>query len=249
MLTLAHGHRGAAFLSLALLSTLAAEHLVAPPRSPAETALAEGAPTTLRRLYGLGQIDRLHRARTALVLVDFQEEFFSGGLALPDARAALKNATRLLAWARERGVTVAHVRNVGAPGARLFAADGPRVDFVPAARPRDGEIVITKSMAGGFTKTDLDAALRRRGIDTIIVSGLMTHLAVDSTVRDGLVLGYRVLLPADASASRDLPGAAGARLLDHRTVHEASLAALADRFADVLPTDAVLALPIHDTAM
>lgn len=244
MLTLARGHRGVAFLSLVLLTALAAEQVVEPPGSPAEST-----PITLRKLYGHAQIDQLQRARTALVLVDFQEEFFSGGLALPDARAALRNASRLLAWARERGVTVAHVRNVGAPGARLFATDSPRVDFVPAVRPRDGEIVITKSMAGGFTKTDLDAELRRRGIDTIIVSGLMTHLAVDTTVRDGLVLGYRVLLPADASASRDLPDATGTRLLDHRTVHEVSLAALADRFADVLPTDAVLALPVHDTAL
>jgi nicotinamidase-related amidase len=242
MLTQARGRTGIALLLFILVSALTAERLAALPA-------ASGGPTTLRRLYGLGQIDRLHRARTALVLVDFQEEFFSGGLKLPDARAALENAARLLRWARESGITVAHVRNVGAKGARLFAADSPRADFAPAARPLAGELVITKSMAGGFTRTDLDDQLRRRGVDTIIVSGLMTHLAVDSTVRDGLVLGYRVVLPSDASASRDLPaveGAQGALLLDHRTVHEVSLAALADRFADVLPTEAVVALPLHD---
>ncbi|WP_437274464.1 isochorismatase family protein [Sorangium sp. So ce375] len=242
MLTQARGRRGIALLLFILVSALTADRLAALPA-------AAGGPTTLRRLYGLGQVDRLHRARTALVLVDFQEEFFSGGLKLPGARAALENATRLLRWARESGITVAHVRNVGAKGARLFAADSPRADFAPGARPLDGELVVTKSMAGGFTRTDLDDQLRRRGVDTIIVSGLMTHLAVDSTVRDGLVLGYRVVLPSDASASRDLPaveGARGALLLDHRTVHEVSLAALADRFADVLPTEAVVALPLHD---
>ncbi|CAN94928.1 MULTISPECIES: cysteine hydrolase family protein [Sorangium] len=244
MLTQARGRTGVALLFFILVSALTAERLAALPP-------AAGEATTLRRLYGLGQVDRLHPERTALVLVDFQEEFFSGGLKLPGGRAALENAARLLRWARESGITVAHVRNVGANGARLFAADGPRVDFAPAARPLAGELVITKSMAGGFTKTELDDQLRRRGVDTIIVSGLMTHLAVDSTVRDGLVLGYRVLLPSDASASRDLPaveGAQGARVLDHRTVHEVSLAALADRFADVLPTEGVLALPLHDAA-
>ncbi|WP_437565582.1 cysteine hydrolase family protein [Sorangium sp. So ce542] len=244
MLTQARGHTGVALLLFILTSALTADQLAAPPP-------AQGGPTTLRALYGLEPVDRLHRERTALVLVDLQEEFFSGGLTLPDARAALEKATRLLAWARENGITVAHVRNVAPKGARLFAEGSPRADFVPAARPRAGEIVITKSMAGGFTKTELDAELRRRGVDTIVVSGLMTHLAVDSTARDGLVLGYRVLLPSDASASRDLPavqGARGARLVDHRTLHEVSLAALADRFADVLPTEAVLALPLHDGA-
>ncbi|XYH92997.1 cysteine hydrolase family protein [Sorangium sp. So ce1128] len=245
MLTQARGRTGAALLLSILVSALAADQLAALPP-------AQGEPTTLRKLYGLGPSARLDRTRTALVLVDFQEEFFSGGLRLPDARAALGNATRLLAWARDSGVTVAHVRNVGAKGARLFAAGSPGADFAPAARPRDGELVITKSMAGGFTRTALDAELRRRGVDTIIVSGLMTHLAVDSTVRDGLVLGYRVLLPRDASATRDLPaaeGAQGASLIDHRTLQEASLAALADRFADVMPTETVLALPIDDPAM
>lgn len=246
MLTMARGHRGSALLFVVLGSALAVDHVVSPP------AAASAGPATLRQMYGIGQVERLDRARTALVLVDFQEEFFSGDLALPDAGAALRNATRLLGWARKDGLTIAHVRNVGAPGARLFAAGSPRADFAPAVRPLDGEIVITKSMAGGFTKTALDAELRRRGVDTIVVSGLMTHLAVDSTVRDGLVLGYRVVLPSDASASRDLPragGGPGAPAIDHRTVHEASLAALADRFADVLTTDAVLALPLHDATM
>jgi hypothetical protein len=58
------------------------------------------------------------------------------------------------------------------------------------------------------------------------------------------VLGYRVLVAADATATRDLPGAAGDASVDASSLKRAALAALADRVADVLVDRAIMALPV-----
>ncbi len=99
----------------------------------------------------------------------------------------------LLDWARAHGVHVVHVRNV-VPRADspVFAPGSPLLAFTRELEPASGEAVVTKPMAGGFSRSDLDAALRTRGVDTVVVAGIMTHLAVDTTAREGTVLGYRV---------------------------------------------------------
>jgi nicotinamidase-related amidase len=214
------------------------------------TARAQGrttpaAPATLRSLYGMPRPVRLDPSRTALVLVDFQEEFFHGKLFVPDGRVAAKNAGALLRWARATGVQIAHVRNVAVKwDSPLFAPASPTVAFFPTVAPVAGEAVVTKSSAGGFTRTDLDARLRAKNVDTIVVGGLMTHLAVDSTVRDGALLGYHVIVAADATATRDLPAPGGGAVVESRDVQRSTLAALADRFADVLSTREIEGLPL-----
>jgi nicotinamidase-related amidase len=198
--------------------------------------MTSSAPVTLRSLYGLAPRTHLETSRTSLLLVDFQQEFFpGGGLPIPLGDACVARGRVLLEAARAAGLRVVHVRNVAArPDAPLFRAGTTGTAFVSALTPRDDETVVTKSMAGAFTRTELSATLEARGIDTVIVAGIMTHLAVDSTVRDAAVLGHHVIVATDATATRDLPG------VDHRTLQRAALAALADRFADVAPVDSII---------
>lgn len=210
----------------------------APPRAAREA-------TTLRALYGIEPTSRLRASRTALVLVDFQDEFFHGKIAIPEAERAATRAAELLAWARRSGMVVAHVRNVARPGSLIFAPGSTTTEFVPELRPDGRELVVTKPTGGAFTKTDLDAQLRARGVDTLVVAGIMAHLAVAMSAQDGAVLGYRVLVASDATATRDLPEATGDALIDRDTLARASLAAVADRFADVMPTARIVALPLE----
>lgn len=86
--------------------------------------------------------------------------------------------------------------------------------------------------------------LRARHVDTIVAAGLMAHLAVVLTAADGAVLGYRVLVAADATAARDLPATEGSPAMDHTTLTGAALATIGDRFGDVLPTERIVALPL-----
>ena len=199
---------------------------------------------TIRALYQLPVVTSLTAAHTALLLVDFQREFFDGRLPLPDGAAAADNARRLLGWARANGIAVVFVRNLTRPGAPAFAPDAPTSAFAPGLEPREGELVTTKPTGGAFTKTDLDERLRARGVDTLLVAGLMAHLAVLVTAEQGSVLGYRVVAAADATAARDLPATNGSPAVGHEALAAASLATIADRYGDVRTTDDVLRLPL-----
>lgn len=202
-------------------------------------------PTRLRDLYGLPRPRSLHPAHTALVLVDFQNEFVTGGLKLPAAPAAITRATELARWARQADILVVLVENViDRPGAPLFAAGAKNTELVPQLTPRPSDLVLRKNMAGAFSHTDFDQQLRTRGIDTLIVGGLMTHLAVLVTVIDASVLGYKVLVAADSTATRPLPGAAGEPAVDAPTLQRAALATLSDRFADVMRSSEIMNLPL-----
>ncbi|MEY2931139.1 MAG: hypothetical protein RL033_1888 [Pseudomonadota bacterium] len=173
--------------------------------TPAATA---NAPTTVRALYGLHAPARLSAAKTALLLVDFQDEFFHGRLPLPEGPAAVQHAARLLDWARRSRLLVVHVRNVVTrAGSPMFVPGTAGVRSVPELLERPEELVLTKSLPGAFSRTELDQKLRERGIDTVIIAGLMTHLAVTTTASDATVLGYQAIVAGQATATRALPGA------------------------------------------
>lgn len=211
----------------------------------ANVAFAGDPPRTLRALYGLEPPAALKATHTALVLVDFQEEFVKGRLPLPRARQAIARAAALSAWARNAHILVVMVKNVAArPGSPVFAPGSPTTAFVPELSPRPGDLVQEKSIAGAFSRTTLDSELKKREIDTIIVGGFMTHLAVLTTVTDAAVLGYRVVLAADATATRALPGAGGEAGVDASTLQRASIDLIADRVADVVESAAIMALPV-----
>lgn len=211
----------------------------------ASPAPVEPRPATLRATYGMAAPTSLEAGFTALVMVDFQEEFFRGKLPVARGASAATHGRELLAWARESGIEVVHVHNVAAKAdSPVFAPGSAGARFADGFSPTGAELTIVKASGGGFTKTNLDAELRGRGIDTIVVAGIMTHLAVEQTARDAALLGYRVVVASDASATRDLPSPDGHGVIKAAAVHEVALASLADRFADPMTTAAIRALPI-----
>ena len=196
---------------------------------------------TLRQMAGLGPASTIDAASTALLLIDFQREYADGGLAL-NADAAGRQAERLMNAADRIGLSVVHVHHVAAnSGAKLFRPGSRGVLPWPNLQPQPQHRCIEKQLPSAFAGTDLDAGLRAAGIEVIVVAGLMTHMCVDSTARDAMHRGYRVIVVADACATRDLPGLGGTTIAA-RAIHESALAALADRFADVVTSETLLQL-------
>lgn len=186
-------------------------------------------PTTLFALAGVTPaIPPL--ADAVVVLIDYQNEYLDGPLALPETEAPLDNARRLLAAVRAAGARIVHVAHKGAPGG-LFDRAAPRGGFIPGLEPEDGEAVVEKTRPNGFSGTDLAARIGAAGTP-IVVGGFMTHNCVSSTVRAALDLGYPITIVGDACASRDLPAFGGGVVAAH-AVHAATLAALADRHGRV----------------
>ncbi|QFU15600.1 cysteine hydrolase family protein [Microvirga thermotolerans] len=179
---------------------------------------------------------------SALILIDHQREYLAtGGLPLVGIEAAAEEIGRLLAQARREGTPVFHVVHHARPGARLFDPDGPTARIVEGLEPTPGETVIAKSLPNAFAGTDLHTRLQAMGRRELIVAGFATHMCVSSTVRAALDLGYRTTVVAAATATRDLPSpTVSGGIVPADTVQAGALAALADRFAVVVPNAAAL---------
>ena len=178
-------------------------------------------------------------AESCLVLIDIQNEYRDGPLALPGAEPAIACAARLLARARAAGAQVFHIAHQGRAGG-LFDRTAPRGAIVDALAPRADEPVIEKTLPNAFAGTDLSARLSASGRKNLLLAGFMTHMCVSSTARAALDLGYRVTIDADSCATRDLPDGRGG-VLSAALVHDVALAELSDRFAIIARDSTALA--------
>ena len=184
--------------------------------------------TTLLQLAG-ADLTPADTANAVLIMIDLQNEYLEGPVAVPDAMAVIAAARDHLDIARAAGGDIIHVAHAGAAGS-LFDRQGNRGQIIDDLAPRDGEQVIEKGLPNAFAGTGLHAVLQGIGKKDIILCGLMTHMCVSSTARAALDLGYRVTVNADACATRPLPDGRGGEI-DARTLHEVALVELSDRFA------------------
>lgn len=163
---------------------------------------------------------------TALVLIEYQNDFTSDGGALHGAVAdvmgstgMLDNTVRLVAAARAAGATIMHAPITFAAGyheisahpygilkgvvdGHAFVKDSWGAAIVDVLAPQPGDIVVEgKRGLDTFASTNLDFILRSKGIRTIVLGGFLTNCCVESTMRSGYENGYRVLTLADCVAA------------------------------------------------
>ena len=228
-------------------------HKIAIPSYAIERALS--------RRGRLNPFDGLDPARTALLVVDLQNGFMAPGqpAEIAQAREIVPAVNRLAAATRAAGGTVVWIQNTITPESEQswsvwlghFADDdwGPRMrraftpgDFghaiYPSLEVRPGDLSVRKTRFSAFVQgaSDLDAILRARGIDTLIIVGTATNVCCESTARDAMMMNYKVFFVSDANACRT----------DEE--HNATLAILMLMFADVRSTDEMAALLRRDAA-
>jgi nicotinamidase-related amidase len=174
-----------------------------------------------------------------LLLIDVQREYFTEGspLRIPDGPMVLARLRQLTEAAREAHVPIIHVRHEEAPGAPVFAADGPLVETMPEVAPQGLEPVITKHAPGSFTDTELGVVLTQFGVRKLVIGGFMTHMCCDSTARQAVERGLDVVFLTDGTATRDL--ALSGRTVQHEDVQAATLAAQADGFSTLADVSTV----------
>jgi nicotinamidase-related amidase len=165
-----------------------------------------------------------------LVLIDCQQEYVDGALALPGVAPALKECAQLLTMARAAGAPVVHVVHHGPAGGGMFDPEGPSGAEAAEVTPVLGETIVAKALPNAFAGTDLHAVLEATGRTALVIAGFMTHMCVSSTARVAMDLGYSNTVVDTACATRDLPDGQGG-VLAAEDLHRAALVALSDRFA------------------
>jgi nicotinamidase-related amidase len=164
--------------------------------------------------------------RTAVVLIEFQNDFTSEGGAfhgavqdVMESTGMLDNTRRLVDAARAAGATIVHAPITFAPGygevsrhpygilkgvvdSTAFVKGEWGAEIVDSLAPQQGDVVVEgKRGLDTFATTNLDFILRARGIDTIALGGFLTNCCVESTMRTGYEKGYKVITLSDCVAA------------------------------------------------
>jgi len=174
--------------------------------------------------------------KTALLVIDVQNEYFDGKWPIPDGAAALERIEQAIETSQSAGATVVYVQHaVLKPERGIFLPGSHGFELHARLRPRANDPRVVKNYPGSFSKTDLENTLRQRGVDTIVISGYMTHMCCDTTAREGFQRDFRVLFLNDATATRDGQHTTLGKI-DHNELHRTTLITQASMFSQVLPT-------------
>ena len=148
---------------------------------------------------------------TAVVLIEYQNDFTSEGGVLHgavsevmDKTDMLANSQRVAQAARAAGATVMHAPITFASGYGEISSHpyGILKGVVDDLAPADGDIVVEgKRGLDTFASTNLDFILRSKGITTIALGGFLTNCCVESTMRTGYEKGYEVITLSDCVAA------------------------------------------------
>ncbi len=155
---------------------------------------------------------------TALLVVDMEEDFVRGPMAVSGAEALAQRLAPLIAAARDAGMVVVFVTQSLRPGdigplarfddvreGRVLSEGTPGVRVVPELEPQPSDSFVVKRRFGAFLGTDLDLLLRTRGVIRVVVCGISAHVCCDTTVREAFQLGYEPVYLVDGVSMGDLP--------------------------------------------
>jgi nicotinamidase-related amidase len=182
---------------------------------------------------------------TALIVVDVQRAFDQWEAAgkrrnNPDA---VERIVELLAAFRASKTPIFHIRHEGTRPKSSFLPDSPGYPVKDEAREMAGEPVIVKRVNSAFIGTDLEARLRRAGIDTLVICGATTNHCVETTTRMAGNLGFDTRLVRDATWTFDRIGPDG-DAHSAEDIHAMTLANLNGEFARIVSAaEMVAALP------
>lgn len=182
--------------------------------------------------------------KPAVVAIDLQVGFTSAECQVGGVfDSVVESSARVLARSREIGLPVVftavaigmeHVASpwlLKMPGLACLEPRSRFVEIDPRLEPRPEEPCLVKSASSGFFGTALLEFLISRNIDTVIAIGLVTSGCVRATAVDAVSYGFKVIIPRGCVGDRTT------------AVHEANLADMDAKYADVMSTDEVLRLP------
>ena len=179
--------------------------------------------------------------KTALLIIDIQKDYFSGGKhPLVNPLEAAEKAYVLLQCFREHGGHHVHIQHISEkPDATYFISGDRGTDIHDSVAHFEGEPIVYKHDKNAFLNTELLDLLKGWEVERVVITGMMTHLCVDATARAAYDLGFQVIVAEDACATRDLTY--GDTVIPADLVHKAFLAALKS-YGKVMKSEEILAL-------
>jgi biuret amidohydrolase len=210
------------------------------------------------------RFDRIDPRKTAMIVVDMQNDFVAEGAKLQSkqAHAMVPKLAATLRFCRDKGIRViytAHVHRKDGCDMGLYddlyppiadrstLVDGtPGVEIYRELAPAPGEHVIKKHRYSGFHATDMDLILREWGITSVVISGTTTENCCHATARDAMFHNYKVAFLSDVTGTFDYPDV-GWGAMSAAEVHKATLTILAFSTAHVMTAEEFRGLITQET--
>ena len=177
---------------------------------------------------------------SALLVIDMQKYFLDeeSHAYIPLGNAILENIKKLVAAFSANGRPVIYTRHAlldDEPAGMMdrwwddvIRVGNPLSEIVPELAPASDDDVIRKTRYNAFIGTSLMPKLRATGTDTLVITGVMTHLCCESTARDAFMRDFSVCFVVDGTATST------------EDLHISSLKTLTDGFATPVTTEEVL---------
>ncbi len=149
--------------------------------------------------------------KSALLVLDMQRYFLNpdSHAFIPSAIAIIPKVKPLVEEFRFKNLPVIFTRHLNSNSdaglmktwwRELITEDNPESEIIPDLRYNDVKI-IRKHQYDAFYQTSLEEILREKNVQQLVVTGVMTHLCVESTIRSAFIRGFKVFLPVDATAT------------------------------------------------
>ena len=177
--------------------------------------------------------------KQALLIIDVQNDYFKNGkMELVGPDQALEKIKQLEQYFSEKNLPIIYVQHINLPQASFFQENTDGVLLHPELNIHDAALIVIKHYPNSFLETNLDELLKAHQIEQLVITGMMTHICIDSGTRAAKERGYQPILIGDATATRDL--SYDGKTVKAEEVQTAFLAALS-MFAPVQSTSDFLA--------
>jgi len=197
-------------------------------------------------------------SRTALLVIDMQNAFLQEGrpFEVPRGRTMLPALNRLISACRERGILVINTIHVlGEYGGEVglwqefnsayverstLLKNSKDVQLYSELDHSESDVVITKPAYNAFYGTELEYILNVKGIDTLIIAGVVTPLCCEATAREARHRNFKVIFLSDGNATYESIPDMGWGAISAEEMQRVILTILAYRYAEVASISQVL---------
>jgi nicotinamidase-related amidase len=174
--------------------------------------------------------------KRALLLIDVQNEYFTGKLPVTYPENSFENIIRTIDFAGENRIPVILIQHTN-PGedAVTFKKGTDEHEIHEKVLKRKYDKIIEKDLPGSFTGTELESWLKENEINTVVICGYMTQMCCDTTARQAMHLGFNVEFLSDATGTLNISNFAGE--ISAEELHRAILVTQAMKFSKVMSTE------------
>ena len=174
--------------------------------------------------------------KKALLVIDVQNEYFSGALPIRYPQGSFNNILKAMEAAKKNNILVIAIQHTDPNrGSSAFVRGSLEWELHEEVRKAGFDYLIEKNMPGSFTGTKLEEVLRENEIKKVAVCGYMTQMCCDTTARQASHLGFKVNFLSDSTGTLSIKNNAGE--VEAEELHKSILVTQAMGFSEVVTTD------------